>query len=95
MKYIGSNFNDFLDEVGILNEVTAVAHKRVIALQIKHAMQEKHITKSQMAEKMSTSRTAVDRLLNPDNPSITLDTIDRAAVALGMQLNIFLTEPSQ
>jgi DNA-binding Xre family transcriptional regulator len=90
-KQIGSGFDDFLNEIGILNEVTAVAHKRVLAWQIKQAMEQKHITKLEMANKMATSRSAIDRLLNPDNPSVTLDTLDRAAIALGMKLNISLT----
>lgn len=89
-KYIGSNFDDFLNEIGILEEVTAVAHKRIIAQQIKQIMEQKHITKSEMAEKMETSRSAVNRLLNPNNPNVTLDTLDRAAIALGMKLNISL-----
>ncbi|BBJ31421.1 hypothetical protein RAS_05300 [Rickettsia asiatica] len=53
-------------------------------------MEQKHITKSEMAEKMETSRSAVNRLLNPNNPNVTLDTLDRAAIALGMKLNISL-----
>ncbi len=90
-KLIGSNFDSFLNEIGILNEVTAVAHKRVLAQQIKQAMEQKHITKVEMANKMETSRSAIDRLLNPNHPSVTLDTLDRAAIALGMKLNISLT----
>lgn len=89
-KYIGSNFDNFLNEIGILKEVTAVAHKRILAEQIKQIMEQKHITKTEMAEKMETSRAAVNRLLNPNNPNVTLDTLDRAAIALGMKLNISL-----
>ncbi|WP_342225430.1 helix-turn-helix domain-containing protein [Rickettsia endosymbiont of Urophora cardui] len=89
-KYIGANFDDFLNEIGILEEVTAVAHKRILAEQIKQIMEQKHITKTEMAEKMETSRSAVNRLLNPNNPNVTLDTLDRAAIALGMKLNISL-----
>lgn len=89
-KYIGSNFDNFLNEIGILEEVTAVAHKRILAEQIKQIMEQKHITKTEMVEKMETSRSAVNRLLNPNNPNVTLDTLDRAAIALGMKLNISL-----
>ncbi|HJD65756.1 MAG TPA: helix-turn-helix domain-containing protein [Rickettsia endosymbiont of Bembidion nr. Transversale] len=89
-KYIGSNFDNFLNEIGILEEVTAVAHKRILAEQIKQIMEQKHITKTEMAKKMETSRSAVNRLLNPNNPNVTLDTLDRAAIALGMKLNISL-----
>lgn len=89
-KHLGSNFDDFLAENSILDECTSVAHKRIIAFQIKNAMTLKCLTKSEMAQKMHTSRSAVDRLLNPNNPSVTLDTIDRAAGALGMKLSISL-----
>ncbi|CAK6516978.1 helix-turn-helix domain-containing protein [Rickettsia helvetica] len=89
-KYIGSNFDDFLNEIGILEEVMAIAHKRILAEQIKQIMEQKYITKSEMAEKMETSRSAVNRLLNPNNPNVTLDTLDRATIALGMRLNISL-----
>ena len=90
-KHLGSDFDEFLEETGILNEVTTIAHKRVLAWQIRQAMEQKHITKLEMASRMETSRSAIDRLLNPNNPSVTLDTLDRAAIALGMKLNISLT----
>ncbi|HJD56267.1 MAG TPA: helix-turn-helix domain-containing protein [Rickettsia endosymbiont of Pyrocoelia pectoralis] len=90
-KHLGSDFDDFLNKIGILEEVTAIAHKRILAEQIKQIMEQKHITKSEMAEKMETSRSAVDRLLNPNNPNVTLDTLDRAAIALGMKLSISLS----
>jgi antitoxin HicB len=89
-NHIGTNFDDFLTEAALLDEVIAVSHKHVLAMQIKLAMEKKHITKAEMAKKMHTSRSAVDRLLNPNNPNITLDTIDRACIALGMRLNISL-----
>lgn len=53
-------------------------------------MEQKHITKSEMSEKMDTSRSTVNRLLNPNNPNVTMDNLDRAAIALGMKLNIAL-----
>ncbi|WP_341787728.1 helix-turn-helix transcriptional regulator [Rickettsia endosymbiont of Cantharis rufa] len=87
-KHLDSNFDDFLDKIGILEEVAVIAHKRILAEQI---MEQKHITKSEMAEKIETSRSAVDRFLNPNNPNVTLDTLDRAAIALGMKLNISLS----
>ena len=90
-KHIGSNFNDFLAEQNMLEEVTAVAHKRIIAMQLASAMKDLHVSKMQMAKKMDTSRSSVDRLLNPDNTSVTLSTIDRAALALGLTLNISLS----
>ena len=89
-NHIGTNFDEFLTETALLDEVIAVSHKHVLAMPIKLAMEKKHITKAEMAKKMHTSRSAVDRLLNPNNPNITLDTIDRACIALGMRLNISL-----
>ena len=89
-NHIGTNFDEFLADTQMLDEVTAISHKHVLSMQIKLAMEKKHLTKSEMAKKMHTSRSAVDRLLNPNNPNITLDTIDRACIALGMRLNISL-----
>jgi len=89
--YIGSSFDEFLEEEGTLSEVTALAHKRVLAWQIEQAMKNQHVTQIEMAKRMQTSRTAIHRLLDPNNPSITLDTIDRAVSALGMKLNISIT----
>ena len=91
---VGSTFDEFLESEGILTEVKALAHKRVFAWQIEQAMKAKHLTKVEMARRMHTSRAAVDRLLSPENPSITLDTMDRAATALGMTLNISLIDPT-
>jgi antitoxin HicB len=95
-KYLGSNFDDFLDEKDILSDVISLSHKQILAMQIKTAMLKMKISKVDMAKKMHTSRSAVDRLLNPNNPNVTLDTIDRAASALGMNLTISLvqTNPS-
>ena len=92
---LGSALDEFLESEEILTEVTALAHKRVLAWQIEQAMKAKHLTKVEMARRMHTSRAAVDRLLSPKNPSVTLDTMDRAAAALGMTLNISLINKSQ
>lgn len=89
--HIGSSFESFLDEEGMLEECTATAVKRVLARQIERAMQERGLTKSAMAKAMRTSRPALDRLLDPDNPSVTLDTLQRAAVAVGRKLRLELT----
>lgn len=89
-RYVGSNFDDFLAEEGMLAEAEAVATKRVLAFQIAQLMKEQNITKTEMAERMDTSRTAVDRLLDPDNDSATLQTLERAALALGMRLQVAL-----
>jgi hypothetical protein len=88
--HIGSPFESFLEEEGILEECTAAAIKRVLARQVEQAMQERGLTKSAMAKAMHTSRSALDRLLDPANPSVTLDTLQRAAVAVGRRLRLEL-----
>jgi len=87
-RHIGSDFDDFLAEEGILAEVEIAAAKRVIAFQLQQAMEQEHLTKSALADRMSTSRTAIDRLLDPDNLSVTLQTLGRAAQAFGKRLHI-------
>lgn len=89
-KYIGSDFDDFLREDGILEEVEQIAVKRVLAMQIMELMNQKKLSKSEMARRMSTSRTALDRLLDPENGAVTLQTMERAAQALGKHLHLEL-----
>lgn len=89
-KHLGSSFDDFLEEEGLRAETEAAAIKRVIAYQIEMEMKRAKLTKSAMAEKMNTSRSALDRLLDPANVSITLQTLERAALALGKNLKIKL-----
>ncbi len=89
-KYLGSDFDDFLEEEGILAETEAVAVKRVIAFQIEEMMKKKHLSKTALAEKMHTSRSALNRLLDPTNVSITLQTLEKAALALSKRLRIKL-----
>jgi DNA-binding Xre family transcriptional regulator len=84
--HIGSSFDDFLEEEGILDEVEAVALKRLIAWQVQHAMEEKKLTKTALAKQMGTSRSSLDRLLDPNNPSLTLVTVERAAKVMGKQV---------
>jgi DNA-binding phage protein len=93
-KHIGSAFDDFLEEVGILSDVTSLSHKQIIAIQIQDVMNKLNMSKIEMARRMHTSRSAVDRLLNPNNPNVTIDTIDRAARALGMNLILALRSPN-
>jgi antitoxin HicB len=88
--HLGSNFDDFLIEEEILAEVEAIAIKRVLAFQIAQLMEEKNLSKTEMAKRMNTSRTALDRLLDPQNESATLQTLERAAIALGKRLHIEL-----
>ena len=89
-KNVGSNFDDFLEEEGILEEVSAVAVKRIIAFQLTEKMSEKNLTKTELARRMDTSRSALDRLLDPENSSVTLQTLQSAAKALGGRLNVEL-----
>src|SRR5580658_8609657 len=84
----GSTFDSFLEQEGIREEVEAVAIKRVLAWQLHQAMQEQQKTKQAMAKQLRTSRSQLDRLLNPRNVSVTLDTIARAARALGKRVII-------
>ena len=78
-EHVGSDFDDFLAEEGLLAETEAVAVKRVIAYQVEQFMKEQKLSKTQMSRRMMTSRAALERLLDPDNQSVTLQTLDRAA----------------
>lgn len=89
-KHIGSSFDEFLNDEGIKEEVEATAIKKVIAFQIKKEMGRKHLTKTTMAQRMHTSRSAVERLFDPENDSLTLVTLSRAATALGKRLKVEL-----
>lgn len=89
-KHMGSSLDNFLSEDGLLEEVTAIAVKRVIAWQIAQAMQTAGINKSTLAKRMHTSRTVVDRMLNATDTGITLDTMTRAASALGFRVKVDL-----
>lgn len=85
---IGSSFDDFLAEENLLAESEAVAIKRVIAFEVQKSMEEKHISKTEMAKRMGTSRSALTRLLDPLNNSITLATIETALAAIGKRVQI-------
>ncbi len=90
-KHIGSKFDDFLKDEGILEETKAGATKRVVAFQIQKIMKQQHLTKKAMTEKMHIkSRTQLDRLLDPNNVSVTLLTLEKAANALGKKLEVQL-----
>ena len=88
MDHSGSSFDSFLEKEGIREEVEAVAIKRVLAWQLEQAMQKQQKTKQAMAKQLHTSRSQLDRLLDPSNVSVTLDTIARAARALGKRVII-------
>lgn len=88
--YRGSNFDEFLEEEGILEEVQAAALKRALALKLADIIKKKRITKSAIARQMRTSRAALDRVLDPGNTSVTLATLTRAARAVGGRIKIEL-----
>jgi predicted XRE-type DNA-binding protein len=90
--HIGSSFADFLDEEGMLEDCTHTAIKRVIAWQVEQAMQARGLTKAAMARQMHTSRAALDRLLDPENSSVTLHTLQRAAAVIGKRIHIQLVD---
>ena len=89
-KHIGSNFDDFLAEEGLLEQSETVAIKRVLAFQVEELMKEQNLSKTEMSRRMKTSRASLERLLDPGNQSVTLQTLDRAARALGKRLEISL-----
>ena len=86
--HLGSNFDDFLKDEGMFEEVQAKALKRALSEQIEEGMQAANFTKVRMAEMMSTSRSQLDRVLDPDNVAIQLDTLMKAARAVGKTVEI-------
>jgi antitoxin HicB len=88
-KHLGSSIDDFLTEEGIFEEAQAQAIKEVVAWQLAQAMKKKKISKSRMATLLKTSRTQVDRLLDPKN-DITLSSLQRAAMIVGRRVTIEL-----
>lgn len=89
-RRVGSSFEDFLKEEGVLEETNAIAVKRVLAWQLEQAMEKGQISKRAMAAAMQTSRSQLDRILDPDNDRIQLDTLTAAAHVLGFSLRIEL-----
>ena len=86
----GQSFDDFLKEEGMYEEVNAIVVKRLIAADLAQAMQEQGITKTEMAKRLETSRSQLDRLLAPNNYGVTLNTLLRAAKAVGRRLQVGL-----
>ena len=87
-KHIGSDFDEFLREEGLLAAAEATAVKRIIAHQIAEEIKARRISKSELARRMGSSRSALDRLLDPNNPSVTLLTLETVALALGKRLDV-------
>lgn len=90
--HTGSSFESFLEHEGIRDEVEAVAIKRVLAWQLSQEMRQQNKTKQAMARELQTSRSQLDRLLDPRNVSVSLETMTKAAHVLGKSLIIRLTE---
>lgn len=89
-KRLGSDFDDFLREEKLLDSAQSAAIKRVVAFQIAQEMERRNLSKTEMASRMKTSRAALERLLDPGNPSVTLVTLARAATVLGKKLRVEL-----
>lgn len=86
--YTGSKFEDFLAEEGILEECRASAIKFTLARELEHSMKKQHISKAEMARRLHTSRSGVDRLLDPENTSLTLHTLAKVAAILGQRISM-------
>lgn len=91
-KHIGSSFEDFLKEEDIFEEATTQAVKRVLVWQIAEAMKAQKISKLEMAKRMHTSRSQLDRFLDPDNDKVLLETVQKAASAVGKRVSISLED---
>lgn len=89
-KHIGSSLESFLEEEGIFEEVNAAAVKAVIARNLQNHMKKEHLTQTELARQLGTSRSGLQRLLDPKNISITLLTLNRAATLLGKKIEIKL-----
>ena len=93
--HIGSSLEEFLAEQGMLAEAQAAVAKRKVARQLADLMKKQKLTKDALAKRMKTSRAALDRLLDPTNPSVTLTTLGKVACALGRTLRVELTEAAR
>jgi antitoxin HicB len=90
--HTGSSFDSFLEEEGILDETEAVEVKRVLAWQLKQAMEKRRVTKKALAEELKTSRSQVDRFLDPRRVGVTLDSITKAAKVLGKRVRVEIVD---
>jgi len=90
-QHTGSKFDDFLEEEGILETVSAKAQKRLLSLQLADIMKKNNMTKTGLAKRLKTSRSQLDRILDPANTTITIEVLERVANAVGKQLHIEFT----
>lgn len=88
--HIGSSVDEFFAEDGLLEEIEAAAVKRVISLELQSELERTQMTKTELARRLETSRSQLDRILDPDNESITLNTLMKAAALLGKRLHVSL-----
>lgn len=91
-KHRGSSLDDFLAQEGVLEEFQARAIKEVVAWQLTEAMKERRLSKAELARQMETSRTQVDRMLDPESGNVTIETLQRAAALVGRRVQIQLVE---
>ena len=89
-KHIGNSLDDFLKSEGIFEEVRRESAKQLLAFQLLDQMKRKKMSKVAMAKRMGTSRSHLDKILDPKNSDVTLDTLQRAAIALGRRLKVEL-----
>jgi len=94
-RHIGTSFEEFLKEEGTFEETTTQAVKRVLAWQVSEAMKKNGISKIEMAKRMQTSRSQLDRFLDPNNDKVLLETVQRAASAIGKRVSISLEDAGQ
>jgi antitoxin HicB len=92
-KHLGSSFDALMYEQGLLEEVDSAAIKRVLAWQLQEEMKKQGISKLEMARRMQTSRSQLDRFLDPQNDKVLLRTVQRAALAVGKRISLQLAEP--
>ena len=91
-RHVGQSFEDFLQEEGIYEQVQLNALKKTLAHQIKTMMDERGIRKVEMASRMKTSRSSLERLLNEDSCNVTIATISKAAAVLGKRIELSLVD---
>ena len=90
-KHIGSSLSSFLDEMNIREETELLAIKKTLALQLRQAMKRRSVSQSRLAKEMRTSRTVINRMLDPSDTGVTLSTLTRASQVLGLRVDIRLS----
>jgi len=92
VSYVGSSLDDYLTEKGVYEDANEKAVRRVLSYQLQQVMEEMELTMSAFAEQMGTSHSALDRLLDPENESVTLETLKKAARITGQRLEVRLVD---